>query len=691
MAACPQSTSISTAELQELLVCDICAETYDNEAHRAKFLDCHHTFCSECLDLLARQRQEDSNTILCPNCRHPTHLPENGVHGLRINFYIEKVKACSDANQQTKDDLKTDCCYKHRNQPLAFFCETCGTAICRDCTVFDHDKTSGHDVVNFADAVTSQRDELQDRINISRVIRTKVHDVVHQIESEMDKLLVCTDSAMEDLRSVIHSAHQQLQQCEHDVTNVLFQEYEGQQHTLLDDKLKFHQAGTLLDKYVCHSDALMKTCDLNEMSVMTGKLNNAAEMAKSQFALFYARKECLTSGMITSGASLNESLCHLKNNCLKSVLPTKVLVKNCEITTGFKSSLTVELLNDDNNRVPMAACFLIIAIRDPRGNELPVALNTTHPESVVTFTPEKSGRHDISVMYLGQKLMGKQTHISVMSNDPVLKIGGLGDGNGAFNSPRAIAIDNNNCLYVADTGNGLIQKFSADGEFLSQFPVSTINKDHAAFSVALDLNKGLIICTEILIENNAAVKGNTVLLFNLEGELQHSYTINDTSCPLTITTNGRGNALISDTVEKCVLEVEKTGNVLRRIGDFKYPGYICTSDDGSIIVSDVFGHCIFIFNPGGSEHQFGSFGTGKGQLKKPFGVATDGEYILVAEGTNNRVQVFRCDGTPVHVIESNGDPLNQPRGLAITKDGHVYVVDRENHCVKKYKYRTMPW
>ena len=357
------------------------------------------------------------------------------------------------------------------------------------------------------------------------------------------------------------------------------------------------------------------------------------------------------------------------------------------MTAGFLSELIIKPLNDENAKVPIATCLLSVKICDPRGNVLAVTLNATNPDLVVTFTPQMSGKHDISVIYLGRPLKGKQTHISVESNNPVLKIGGPGDGRGTFNSPRDIAIDNKGCLYVADTGNGLIQKFSADGDFLSQFRVNEYNKDYAAFTLGLDWKRDLLICTEISVENNAAVEESNILLFNLEGGRQNSYTVN-ISCPLYVAMNARGNALISDKKERCVFEIDREGHSLCRMGDLKNPGFICTDQDGIIIVSDAVSHAVFVISPDGTNrHTFGSFGMEIGQLAHPFGVATDGENILVAEGHNNRVQVFRYDGTPVCVIESSEDPLDKPRGLAVTGDGHVYVVDRDNHCIKKYKYK----
>ena len=684
MAAHHNTATATIAELHDLLVCDICAEPYDNGIHRAKFLECYHTFCAQCLVLLAGKVQDNSNNILCPNCRRPTHLSDAGVDTLQANFYIEKMKV---ATEQATTNLITEGCFKHYNQPLVFFCKTCRTAICRDCTVLDHDKTAGHSIVNFSDAVNFEREELQDRLTASRLTRTQVKDVVRQIESDMEQLHVCRDTTMKDLRSVMQSAHQELDQYEQEVSRMILQQHETEQRTLLDNQLKCFQTSALLDKYIGHSEELLKTCQINEMTYIAGKLNKTAEIAKSDFALLRTRAECLTSDMITSGTSVNERLCHLGHECLKSIFPTKVDFTSSKIRAGFLSELIIKPSNYENIKVPIATCLLSVKICDPRGNVLPVTLNATDPDLTVTFTPQMSGNHDISVIYLGRPLKGKQTHISVESNNPVLKIGGPGDGSGTFDSPRDIAIDNKGCLYVADTGNGLIQKFSADGDFLSQFRVNEYNKDYAAFTLGLDWKRDLLICTEISVENNAAVEESNILLFNLEGERQNSYTVN-ISCPWYVAMNARGNALISDQKDKCVLEMDREGHSLCRMGDLKNPGFICTDKDGIIIVSDSVSHAVFVINPDGTNrHTFGSFGMEIGQLAHPFGVATDGANILVAEGHNNRVQVFRYDGTPVCVIESNKDPLDKPRGLAVTGDGHVYVVDRDNHCIKKYKYK----
>ena len=281
-------------------------------------------------------------------------------------------------------------------------------------------------------------------------------------------------------------------------------------------------------------------------------------------------------------------------------------------------------------------------------------------------------------------LLGEQSHISVGSNNAVLTFGEYGpDGNGTFKYPWGIAVDNNNCLYVADVVNKLIQKFTADGEFLSQFRVDVHNEGCSTSSLALDLDKGLIYCPDIALTCHALDKGNNILVFNLEGELQHTYILSEAQRPLFMAMNSHKDLIVSDPGNRSLSQVDKDGNFLCSVGDFKEPGFVATDDEDNIIVADTANHCIYLFDPNGKfRRRFGTHGDKAGEPQRPFGVAADGENILVVEEKKNRIQVFRYDGMFVSMIKDDEDPLEDPRGLAFTKDGHVYVADRPPMVIK---------
>ena len=385
---------------------------------------------------------------------------------------------------------------------------------------------------------------------------------------------------------------------------------------------------------------------------------------------------------------LNDILHSIVQTYFQSILPTSVEFRNGVITAGLESVITLEVFNGAGNTFLFTSCFLTVQITDPEEEELPVTVSTINQDCTLTFTPRVSGKHQISIICLGQTMRSEQTHIIVDSNNPVLKFGKKGNGKGTFKFPSSIVTNNDGVLYVADSGNRLIQKFSDNGGFISQFIVNNRDEEFTVVDMALDPISELIFCVEDGYKDGKYYPKTNMLVFNLKGKRKHSYHLNSTDYPGFITINNYHDILITDIRKKCIHKFDKHGKYLSSMGNFNLPTFVTISDYGSIIMADTNDDCIYILNPDGTiKRKFGSFGTGKGQLDGPYGVATDGEYILVVDGANNRIQVFKNNGEFVSMIESKGDPLKGPYGLAVTRDGHVYVADRRNHCIKKYKYR----
>src|SRR4029077_1915559 len=86
--------------------------------------------------------------------------------------------------------------------------------------------------------------------------------------------------------------------------------------------------------------------------------------------------------------------------------------------------------------------------------------------------------------------------------------------------------------------------------------------------------------------------------------------------------------------------------------------------------------------------QWGTHGSGPGQLDTPTALAVDRHgHIYVTERGNNRVQRFRLDGTFVSKWGASGSgpgPFGGPEGIAVDTSGLVYVTDPMNHRVQKF-------
>jgi len=90
----------------------------------------------------------------------------------------------------------------------------------------------------------------------------------------------------------------------------------------------------------------------------------------------------------------------------------------------------------------------------------------------------------------------------------------------------------------------------------------------------------------------------------------------------------------------------------------------------------------------------GEAGTGSSQFQRPRGIAfaPDGTFY-VADTENHRIQHFDADGLflnqwggfgDVTTGNAPGGTFNQPWGIAVDKDGNVYVADLWNHRIQKF-------
>ena len=676
---------LSPSDPHQLLLCGICAEPYDDNTHQAKFLTCFHTFCFDCLTKLLNRGLYNTSIIHCPNCRSITRLPQNGVNGLQTNFYIASFQEISRNIEPARNVANIKGCHGHKMQPLSYFCLTCGVSACSKCTAEEHTADNGHSVISVSQSETSYLQEL----NVSQKSLNQNKRKLKLIESEIALLTAAKKSALEEMDTFIKHAHEQLEQRRNVLKGQILDQFNAQQNALTDKKNQIKEAITLINKTSAQAKNITKTGEINKLKPFCECLKEVNEKTL-KFSNLDLGENYFSFDATRGLDKFNECLCTLGQIYCKGSLPTRMRFKGPDSIAGQKSVLTVEVFNHSGNIQPISSDSFSVQITDSMATVVHNVFSTTEPDCTVTFTPQTGGLHEISGTFLGQKLICEPTHISVYSDNPVMKLGKEGSGSGNFKFPWSIAIDNNDFLYVADRSNRLIQKFSANGDFLSQFSVNGHDKDCTTLDLALDQNNGSIYCTDVVLKDDKYYPGNKLLVFDLEGQLQDVSPFNDMTNPLFIVTNSCGDMIISDIGKHCLFKVNKERDILCRMGDFKYPCFIAITDDDTIIASDKMSDCIFLFNPDGTfKHKFGSSGNGEGQLKEPWGVATDGENILVADGTNNRIQVFKLDGTFVSMIESKDDPLNDPRGLAVTKDGYVNVADCSNHCIKKYKYRNV--
>ena len=227
---------------------------------------------------------------------------------------------------------------------------------------------------------------------------------------------------------------------------------------------------------------------------------------------------------------------------------------------------------------------------------------------------------------------------------PSMFQGGKGSGGGQFDSPQAIAVGGDGTVFVADTGNSRIQKFSPTGAFLGIIKIAG---------------------------SGAGKKAE----------------------PSGIAVNEAGNIYVADTSKHSVDKLAPDGALMAEWQGpdpgFYGPRGVAVGPDNSIYVVDQGRTRIVKFDTEGRVLSvWGSKGGGNGQFDDPTSVAVDHktDKIYVADPRNKRIQVFDANGK--FLINWLVPEWGQPHGLedvAIDSDAdRLYASSANTNSVIVY-------
>jgi sugar lactone lactonase YvrE len=239
--------------------------------------------------------------------------------------------------------------------------------------------------------------------------------------------------------------------------------------------------------------------------------------------------------------------------------------------------------------------------------------------------PGSSGQMAYKVSPTGQDLAG-------------WGLGGNQDGD--LVGPRGIAVDADLNVYVADTGNHRIQKFTI-GRY-AMFVAKWGSKGTGAGQFDMPY----AVATDVLGNVYVVDKGNSrIQKFTPQGAFIRAW-------------GGPG-----------------TGH-----GQFQNPQGIAVDAAGNVYVVDADDARVQRFNVRGEFlGQWGSSGTGPGQLLHPTGISTDSAgSVYVSDDGNDRVLKFTPSGELITTLgpATGSDRLTSPLGVAADGLGNVYLAEQ---------------
>ena len=187
--------------------------------------------------------------------------------------------------------------------------------------------------------------------------------------------------------------------------------------------------------------------------------------------------------------------------------------------------------------------------------------------------------------------------------------GATGSGESEFRLPVDVTVDAAGFVYVADSGNFRIQKFTAVGEFVTAWETQGSGGQ-------------LLYPTAVQAE-----PGGTILVAHVYIGRMQRFDANGTF-------------------------LSAWGTVGPDPGQWSGPGKPCIDRNGFVVVPDPGNHRIQVYEADGTfVLQWGSFGMDPGQFNQPSAVGVDGEgNLYVLDRENFRIQKFTSATTGVRSV-----------------------------------------
>ncbi|HET7336463.1 MAG TPA: hypothetical protein VFJ23_01055 [Candidatus Nitrosotalea sp.] len=266
-----------------------------------------------------------------------------------------------------------------------------------------------------------------------------------------------------------------------------------------------------------------------------------------------------------------------------------------------------------------------------------------------------------------------------------------------FRSPTNIAIDNDNNIYVADTGNSKIKKFDVKGNMLLSWGDVGSSNDQFKNPSGIFVNEKYVYVADT---------GNSrIVMFDKTGNFVYSWGTYGKNpgmfqIPVSINSDHRGELFVGD-VELQSIQLFDTKGIYRDEIDssltegasFSGIKALAFDSQDNLYAISTDSKILKYSNIGKFLNFYGSIGIEEGRFINPSAIAIDSkDNIYVADTGNHRIEKFDSNGNFLLSFGTEGSKegqFEQPVGLAIDATDNIYVVDKNNGIQKFALYDRM--
>ena len=585
----------------------------------------------------------------------------------------------------------------HEKEERRYYCKECETALCQTCVTLDH---GGHVLKLIDEEAKNKTLEIKSILQTQREGLDAKLKVIAQLDEDCAKLIQQSEIARRDVQRFADGLIKTIQAKMQNIITAVENQTKKSLESLKVKRSAIQQQINATESSLKEADKLLKRSTTAEV----------LHLKKSLQTIFHGFNETEPivhdpSSLKTFGFVKNQKMLDVVNEKELGFLeegnrtkPSESLAEGeglKEGTVARKAQFNLITRNEERKQCYDERDRVTIEIKDEQERECVTEVQINNNENgiyKVTYYPRVHGTSKLLVKVNGEHISCSPFTVILkpFQVKPVLSFGKRGLGNGMFQHPHGVAVNDRDKIVIADALNHRVQVFDSNGTFLRSFGHKGENAGEFKNPTGIAINKDRNILVSEYYNHRVQIfswEGRHLGSFGGKGSLDSQL-----SFPWGLSLDSNGNVIVADRGNKLIKIFTPDGTFLMKIGgqgSFSFPIH-CVQCDEYFIVSDFDEHCIKVFNREGHfQYKFGKQGVGDGEFNYPYFLSvTQSKHLLVCDGENHRVQVFELDGKFVGKLGENGSKLgefNRPFSAAVLSNDQIVVCDNNNRRIQIFQ------
>ena len=643
--------------------------------------------CEKCKKGIATSFCRNCGQFICARC---TEIHQDWEE-LKSHEIITLDQLEGDVARLVPPKKKVMFCSKHPAKELDLYCETCEELICQHCTVRMH-RDHRYDLVT--DAFQKHKEVLVTSLQPVEQQLDTVTKSLQQLDTQCQQITDQREALVGNIHKTIRQLWEALEVRKTELIGQLDRITQQKLKTLAAQRDQIELVQTQLSSCFEFVKESLRTGSEGEILAMKKPVVKQVEEITAEFkAELLVPQERADVRFSASTPELTRTCQQFGRIYSCPAFPERCYAtgKGLEVATVGKQATAILHATDTDGKgceqpLISTSCELV---SDADGPTVKAAVQMKAKNKyTISYQPTHRGRHQLHIKVEGMPIRGSPFAVIAVKNlsTPIRTIGGLnkpqgvafnqrgeiivteysghcisifspsgekirtfgseGSAQGQFNYPCGVDVDGDGNILVADAHNHRIQKFTADGKFLTAVGGQRGNKQ-LEFSYPTGVtvnhrNRKVYICDQ---GNHRVQILNVDLTFSSScgsGDGQFNVLWN-------VAFDSTGNVYVADGGGRRIQVFTAEGKFLRKFGkkgsgdgELKYPSSVSIDSDDIVYVTELKNHHVFMFTSEGQFlRSFGTKGEGPGQFNNPHGIAVDREgLVYVCDCGNDRLQMF---------------------------------------------------